>query len=125
MVKLVTILLMIARLLGAILLVLGFCIWFGIANPTGLHAALGSVFVLTGWVIALIALFALPKRGVALFALLLGGVVIWFGVAQTTFLKDSMHWVVRFTHLLLGLAMLGLIESLAKAVRIHKAQPPA
>jgi hypothetical protein len=123
MTKLVKILLMLARLLGVVLLVLGFSIWFGIAKPAAVHAALGSLFVLIMWVLAVIALFALPKRGLPLFALLVGAVVIWFGVAQTTLLTGSMHWVVRFVHLLLGLSALGLTEALAKAVRVHKSQP--
>jgi hypothetical protein len=123
MIKLVTVLLMLARLLGAILLVLGFCIWFNIAKPTAAHAALGSLFVLVMWVIAVIALFALPRRGLPLFALLLGALVMWFGMTQTTLLTGSMHWAVRVVHLLLGLAALGLTEALAKAVRIHKSHP--
>jgi len=121
MVKLVTILQMIVRLLGVVQIILGLCIWFNIAHPNALHAALGSVFVLVGWAIALIALFALPRRGAALGALLLGGVVIWFGVAQTTLLIGSMHWLVRVAHLLLGVAMIGVVEMLGKAVKLHKA----
>lgn len=123
--KLVTILLMIARLLGVLQIVLGLAIWFGFAAIIAVHAIIGSLFVLAGWVIALIALFALPKRALPLFVLLFGGAVMWFGVAQATLLPGSAHWAIRLVHLLSGLAMLGLIESLGKAVRLHESVPRA
>ncbi|HXT15987.1 MAG TPA: hypothetical protein VN706_10195 [Gemmatimonadaceae bacterium] len=118
--KLVTILLMLARTLGALLVLLGISIWVGFGGVTPVHAALGSLFVLDAWIIALIALFALPKRLLPLLVLALGGIVAWLGVAQTTLLVGSAHWAVRLVHLLLGLALLGLVESLGKAVRLHQ-----
>jgi hypothetical protein len=119
--KLLTILLMVARLLGVILILLGAAIWFGFgAGITATHAILGSLFVLDAWIIAIIALFALPSRTMPLLVLVLGGVVAWFGGAQTTLLVGNGHWAVRLLHLLLGVALLGLIESLAKAVRLHR-----
>jgi hypothetical protein len=122
MTKLVTILLMLARLLGVLLILLGAAIWLGFGRGiVPVHAILGSLLVLDAWIIAVIALFALPSRAVPLFALALGGVVVWFGVAQTTFLVGSAHWAVRLLHLLLGIALLGLIERLSKAVRLHRA----
>jgi hypothetical protein len=46
-----------------------------------------------------------------------GGMVLWFGMAQTTFLVGSSHWIIRVAHLLVGMSMLGLAESIAKAVK--------
>jgi hypothetical protein len=116
----VTILRHLARLLGAAQIVLGFTIWFGwTPNAVALHAALGSAFVLVLWIISAIALFVLSKRGVALFGLLWGALVLWFGMAQTTFLTDSGHWAIRLLHLLVGLAAIGLAESLGRATLLH------
>jgi hypothetical protein len=113
---------MLARLLGVVQIVVGLCLWFGyLTGAVALHSALGSLFVLVAWIVAGIALFALSKRGLPLFTLLLGGVVLWFGMAQTTFLPGALHWAVRLTHLLIGLALLGLVESLAKGVKRHLA----
>jgi hypothetical protein len=120
MTKLVTVLQMIARLLGLVQIVLGVCVWIGYRAVVPLHAILGSLFVLDVWVIAVIALFALPRRTLALIVLLFGGVVLWFGMAQTTLLIGSAHWAVQLLHLLFGLALLGLAEALGKAVRVHK-----
>jgi hypothetical protein len=121
MTKLVTILLMLARLFGVVLILLGAAIWLGFGKGiTPVHAALGSLFVLDAWIIAVIALFALPSRTLPLLVLALGGAVLWFGVAQTTLLVGTGHWAVRLLHLLLGVALLGLVDSLGRAVRLHR-----
>ena len=113
---------MLARLLGVVQIVIGLCLWFGIVTGlVTLHTALGSLFVLAAWIVAGIALFALPRRGLPLLTLLLGALVLWFGMAQVTLLPGSMHWAVRLVHLLLGLATLGLVESLRKGVSAHLA----
>lgn len=117
--KLVTPFLMVARLLVALQVVLGLCIWFGVATLTQIHIALGSLFVLDVWIIAVIALFALPRRGLPLLTMLMGGIIMWLGVAQRTMLVGSSHWVVQLAHLLLGVSAMGLVEPLAKATRIQ------
>lgn len=120
--KTVKVLLVLARLLAAIQIVVGFAIWFGwSAKPVAFHSALGSLFVLVVWIVALIALFTLSHRLVPLITLLVGGLLLWFGMAQTSLLVGSGHWAVRVAHLLVALATLGLVEALAKAVRVHLA----
>lgn len=120
--KTVKVMLMLARLLGAIQIVVGLAIWSGWSGrPVAIHSALGSLFVLIVWIVALIALFALSHRLVPLITLLVGGLLLWFGMAQTSLLVGSGHWAVRVAHLLIGLATLGLVEALAKAVRVHLA----
>jgi hypothetical protein len=115
---------MLARLLGVTQILIGFAIWLGWApKAVVLHTALGSLFVLVVWIIGTIALFALSKRGVALFTLLWGALVLWLGMAQTTLLPGGLHWSVRLAHLLVGLAAMGLAESLGKAVKLHSRVP--
>ena len=114
---LVKVLLMLARLLFVIQLVLGVCIWFGVGGSlASVHIMVGPLFVLDAWLIALIALFALPRRALPLLTLALGGAIVWFGIAQQGMLVGSMHWAVRLVHLLLGVSMMGLLEAQAKAV---------
>lgn len=118
--KSLAILVVVERLLGTVQLIVGLGIWFGL--PMGavtFHSAVGSLFVLVLWIVALIALFALPKRGVALFTLLWGGLVLWFGMAQTTFVPGGGHWTVRLAHLIIGVAAMGLSEALGAAVKRH------
>lgn len=121
MIKLITPLQMLARLLIALQVILGLAIWFGIISVTQIHIALGSLFVLDVWIIAAIALFALPRRGLPLIAMVMGGIVMWLGVAQRTMLLGDLHWAVRVVHLLIGLATMGLVEPLVKAVKQHEA----
>ncbi|HEY4304825.1 MAG TPA: hypothetical protein VGM82_10180 [Gemmatimonadaceae bacterium] len=117
--NLVKVLLMLARLLVAVQVILGLLIWFGTISVTQIHIALGSIFVLDVWVLAIIALFALSARGLSLFSLLLGGIIMWLGVAQRTMLLGPMHWAVRVVHLLLGVSAMALIEPLSKALLAH------
>jgi hypothetical protein len=118
--NLIKALLMLARLLVTVQIVLGLLIWFG--NTISLrqvHIALGSLFVLDLWILGVIALFALSARGLSLLTLLMGGVIMWLGVAQTTLLVGPAHWAVRLVHLLLGVAAMGLVEPLTKALLAH------
>jgi hypothetical protein len=126
MTKTVVVLQMLVRLLGVTQIVVGLAIWFGGAtHAVAFHSAVGSLLVLVVWIVAIIALFALPSRGLPLITLLVAGLTLWFGMAQTTMLVGSAHWAVRLAHLLVGLATLGLAESLAKAVKRHHAAQSA
>jgi hypothetical protein len=128
--KTVAVLAMLGRLLGVIQILVGLAIWFGFAEKAvAFHVTVGSLFVLVLWIVALIALFVLDKRGLALFTLLWGGFVLWFGMAQTTLFVGTGHWVVRLAHLLVGMAAIGLVDSLGRAMKMHYAAtasaPPA
>jgi hypothetical protein len=121
-----TILLMLVRLLGVVQLVVGLAIWFGYAaGARSMHIGVGMLFVLVLWIFAVFALFALPRRGLALLTLLLGGIVVWFGMAQLTMLPGSAHWIVRVIHLLLGLSAMGIAERLGKAIKLNEARKVA
>jgi hypothetical protein len=122
MTKTVAVLQMLVRLLGVTQILVGLAIWLGGATrAVAFHSAVGSLLVLVVWIVAIIALFALPSRALPLITLLVAGLTLWFGMAQTTLLVGSAHWAVRVAHLLVGLATLGLAESLAKAVKRHHA----
>src|SRR5258708_1603473 len=117
---------MVARLLGVVQILVGLAIWFGWATSAiAFHSIVGSLFVLVVWIIAIIALFALPRRALPLITLLVAGVALWFGMAQTTLLVGSAHWAVRLAHLLVGLATIGLAEAVGKAVKRHVAAQSA
>ena len=122
--NLVKILLMLARLLVTVQLILGLLIWFAqMVSVKQLHIALGSIYVLDLWILGIIALFALSARGLSLLTLLMGGVIMWLGVAQSTLLVGSAHWAVQVLHLLLGVAAMGLVEPLSKALFAHYDSP--
>jgi hypothetical protein len=124
MTKLVKALQIVARLHVALQLLLGFLIWFGTTGVTQAHTALGSAFVLDLWALGIVGLFALPSRTIPLLTLVMGAIVLWLGVAQRTMLVGDLHWAVRLVHLLVSVSAMGLVEAVAKAVRIQHAQAP-
>jgi len=107
----------IVRVSGTVQLLLGILFWTGHGyRYLPLHIVNGVVIVLTLWTAAVIALVARTRRGLAVFALLWGLALPAFGITQATLLVGSMHWIVRVTHLLMGLAAMGVAGTLGQTV---------
>jgi len=107
----------IVRVSGTVQLLLGALFWTGRAYEyLPVHIINGVVIVLALWTAAVIALVARTRRGLAVFALLWGLALPAFGIKQATILVGSMHWIVRVTHLLMGLAAMGIAGTLGQAV---------
>jgi hypothetical protein len=105
------------RVSGTLQLLLGILFWTGHAyNYLPLHIVNGVVIVLTLWTAAVLALVARTRRGLAVFGLLWGLALPAFGMEQATLLVGSMHWIVRVTHLIMGLAAMGIAGTLGQAV---------
>jgi hypothetical protein len=108
-------LLMLLRLLAGILVVLGIGFWSGHwSGLRNLHMALGALFVLVLWSLAVLALTARRAVGLAVFALIWGVVIAGFGAAQQGLLVGDLHWIVRIVHLAIALAAMPIAERLAK-----------
>ena len=107
----------IVRLAGTLQLVLGALFWTGHAYTfLPLHIISGTVIVLTLWTVAVLALIAGIRRGLALFGLVWGFALPAFGMQQAAMLVGSMHWIVRVLHLLMGLAAMALAGTLGQAI---------
>jgi hypothetical protein len=72
--------------------------------------------VLGLWTLAILALFARTSRGLAMFALVWGLALPAFGMSQASMLVGSLHWIIRVTHLLMGVTALGMADRLAKTI---------
>ena len=72
------------------------------------------VLVLALWVLAVLAWRAGVSPGFALLAIIWGVIVVVLGVTQTQLLLGAAHWVIQVTHLVVGLAAMGLGERLAQ-----------
>lgn len=104
-------------LFGIALVVLGILFWVGQAlSLVQLHMALGGLFVLCLWVLAVIGFLTPGSRGFALIVLIWGLIVLALGVAQVRLLPGSDHWVIQAVHLLVGLIAIGLGHSLARRI---------
>jgi hypothetical protein len=111
----------IVRLAGTLQLVLGALFWTGHAYTyVPLHLVGGVVIVLALWTAAVLALFARTHRGLALFGLGWGVALSIFGMSQASLLVGPMHWIVRVTHLVMGLAAMALAAILSQAILASK-----
>jgi hypothetical protein len=106
------------RVAGLANIVLGLLFWSGHAfNLVPLHMLLGIVLVLSLWTLAGLAAGARVSAGLVVFAIVWGFVVPALGFTQDSLVTGDAHWVIRVLHLLVGLAAMGLGETLARRIR--------
>jgi hypothetical protein len=102
------------RAVGVVEIVLGLLFWTGNAlGLVDLHQLLGILLVLGLWTVAALAHRAGVPAGLVAVAALWGLVVPIVGLTQRELLPGSAHWVIQVIHLLLGIGLLALAESLA------------
>ncbi|HEY7346934.1 MAG TPA: hypothetical protein VH599_01350 [Ktedonobacterales bacterium] len=127
---LVRISLMVLRLCVTLAVILGILFWLNILSPGGtilqVHQLLGILVVITLWIIGVMLLTRGGSNiGIAVGALVWGGLVLYVGTQQETLLPGSSHWIIEVVHLLLGLGAGGVGETCArryKASRSGKAR---
>jgi len=106
------------RILGVILLVLGFMFWSGHNfDLIPLHMRLGEILVSLLWIIAAMGLRAGVKPGMVLGAMFYGLIVVAYAMRMTTFLPGSSHEVIRVVHFLLGLGAIGMVEMIGAKIK--------
>jgi hypothetical protein len=107
----------IVRLAGITQIVLGLLFWSGRAiHLIPLHMSIGFLVVLGLWTIAVLALVARTRRGLAVFALVWGIALPALGIPQAAILVGPWHWIVRVVHLAMGLAALAVADRLATGI---------
>ncbi|MDD5370877.1 MAG: hypothetical protein PHQ40_17485, partial [Anaerolineaceae bacterium] len=96
---------------------LGVLIWLGIGvTLVPVHMLVGTLLVVSLWVLALVAWRLGVPTGLPLVAFLWGILVVVLGVTQGGLLPGQAHWVVRVVHLLVGLGAIGQAERLASRI---------
>jgi hypothetical protein len=109
---------MLIRLCGVILLVLGILFWTGNAIAlVPIHMLIGSVLVISLWVLAFTASRAGAPTGRVVLAFTWGLLVVIVGMTQGGLLPGPAHWVVQVIHLLLGIGAIGQAEGLAANIK--------
>jgi hypothetical protein len=102
---------------GVALIGLGVLFWTGRAiNLVPLHMGLGFLLVALLFTLALMGLRAGAARGLVVIALLWTVITPLFGMYQTRMLIGELHWIIRILHLGVGLAAMGMAETLAKQI---------
>ena len=106
------------RVLGLILLVLGFMFWSGHSfEYIPVHMRLGEILVTLLWIIAAMGLRAGVKAGLVLGAMFYGLIVVAFAFRMGTLLPGGAHEVIRVVHLLLGVGAIGLVEMIGAKIK--------
>ena len=109
---------MLIRLLGLIMIALGLLFWTGNAlNFIGLHMLIGIVLVLLLWALAIMAARSGVSLGVVALGIAWGLIVVALGMTQTRLLPGDAHWVIKLLHLLVGIGALGIAERLAASIQ--------
>jgi hypothetical protein len=106
------------RILGLVLIVLGFLFWTGHAlNLIQLHMRLGFALVILLWMLAGLGVRAGLHWGLPISGILWGLLVVVFGMMMGRLLPGRSHEVIRVLHFLVGVAAIGLSESLGARVK--------
>jgi hypothetical protein len=112
------------RLLGLILLVLGFMFWSGRSLAlVPVHMRIGEVLIGLLWILSGIGLRKGVPLGLVLGGMFYGVIVLAFAFRMGTFLPGEAHEVIRVVHLLFGLGAIGMVEMIGG--RIKRAAMPA
>jgi hypothetical protein len=113
-----TIIQMLVRLAGLILIVLGVLFWTDHAlTLLPVHMLVGFVLVFSLWALAILAARAGVHPGLVALAIVWGFIVPVLGLTQERLLPGDAHWVIQVLHLLVGLGAIGQTEGLAARIK--------
>ena len=113
---------MLFRVAGVIQLLLGLAFWTGnLLGLVNLHMLNGILLVLGLWTQAVLAARAGVEPRLVAVAAVWGLVVVIVGLTQTDLLTGSLHWLIQVIHLLLGIGLLDLADTLATKAKARLA----
>jgi hypothetical protein len=113
-----TVVQMIIRGSGLVLILLGIAIWTGKADGViPIHKLFGFILVLALWALAFLAARAGVSMGWIALAVVWGLVAPILGLTQDTILVGSWHWTIQILHLLIGLGAIGQGEILGRQMK--------
>ncbi|MBV9264743.1 MAG: hypothetical protein JO061_01105 [Acidobacteriaceae bacterium] len=106
------------RLLGVVLLVVGFLFWTRHAlELIPFHRALGIVLVVLLWFLSGLGFAARLKPGLVIAGFCWGLLTLYFGLIMQQLLPGRAHEVIRVAHFLIGLGAIGVAEAIAGRTR--------
>jgi hypothetical protein len=113
---------MFVRVAGVVQLLLGLAFWTGnLLGLVNLHMLNGILLVLGLWTQAVLAARAGVEPRLVAVAAVWGLVVVIVGLTQTDLLTGSLHWLIQVIHLLLGIGLLDLADTLATKAKARLA----
>jgi hypothetical protein len=113
-----TVLQMLVRVCGVVLITLGVLFWTSNAlDLVSVHMLFGITLVLALWALAILGARAGVPLGFVALALVWGLIVPALGLTQAALLPGGAHWVIQVLHLLVGLGAIGQAENLATRIK--------
>jgi hypothetical protein len=113
---------MFVRVAGVVQLLLGLAFWTGnLLSLVDLHMLNGILLVLALWTQAALAHRAAVLGRLVAGSFVWGLIVVALGLTQTNLLTGSLHWVIQVIHLLLGIGLLDLADTLATRAKARLA----
>ena len=109
----------VVRLCGLVALLFGILLWIENHKLMPLHMLLGFILVIGLWTLSVMALIT-RLYGLGIAGIVWGLVVVGLGNAQMSIMPGASHWVIRVVHLIVGLAAIGLAETIAKRARVAR-----
>jgi hypothetical protein len=110
------------RAIGVLMIVLGVLFWTGNAlTLISIHMLLGILLVLLVWAQAFMAARSGVHLGVVALAVVWGLIVPVLGMTQDSLLVGPLHWLIQVLHLFVGLALIGIAETLARRASAYLA----
>jgi hypothetical protein len=107
----------IVRIAGIVQIVLGLLIWAGPGlRFLPIHIPIGFLIVICLWILAILALIRRGQPAMVGFAFVWGLALPAFGMAQAAILVGRWHWIIRVTHLLMGVIALAAADRLSRHV---------
>lgn len=117
MLRLVRIAQLTLRMTGLLLIILGVLIWTGRTPLVPSHAALGALFVLSLWVLAILGFYSRAGMALSFRTAVWATLVLAFGVLQTRMWPGPWHVYIRVVHLFIGIVAIGVGEMLAARIK--------
>jgi hypothetical protein len=112
------VLLMSIRLIGLVLIVLGFGFWSHHWYPAvTTHMRLGEFLILLLWIVAVLALRAKVSGVLVATAFVWGFLTVYVGMHMNQWLPGAAHEAIRVIHFVIGLGAIGLAEALGGRIK--------
>lgn len=106
------------RVVGAIMILLGLLIWTGsLDRIIPVHMLLGITLVLALWLLAVLGVVARTNLALVALVFVWGLIMPALGITQTRLVPGSAHVVIQVLHLLVGIAAIGLGDTLARQIK--------
>ena len=106
----------VAGVLWIVLMILGITFWTGHAlNLVPFHMAIGGLFVLALWTLAILSARAGAPPALVALTLAWGAIIPLLGFFQYQLLPGPFHWVIKVLHLVVGLVAMPLAGRLTVA----------